>query len=192
MEERKEIPQPLVGEILQARRLNQHQRGVIDFSDSRGLGIAIELPKKQAECIASYLTKEPPDKWYFWIYKEEGFPGRRGVVIAGPLSEQDKKSPYFLSDAQIARWFNQFLSPLGKITRVEEINSIGKLSFKVGGDKEVGFREIWDAFKEEERREKEGQRKTGQYKREIGRILLRKGKTSREGVIRHIEIGNNE
>ncbi|TSC54000.1 MAG: hypothetical protein LiPW31_266 [Microgenomates group bacterium LiPW_31] len=191
MEERKEIPQPLVGEILQARRLNQHQRGVIDFSDSRGLGIAIELPQKQAEYIAGCLAKEPPENCYFWVYEEERFRGWRGLVIAGPLSEQDKKSPNLLGDEQIRRWFNQFLSPLGKITRVEEINSIDKLSFKVGEDKEVGFREIWDAFKEEERREKEGLRKEKRFQRQI-RPLLRRKSIPGEAARRYLKIAKKE
>ena len=191
MEEREEISQPLVGEIIQARRLNQHQRGVIDFSDSRGLGIAIELPQKQAECIAGYLTKEPPDKWYFWIQKEQGFQGWRGLVIAGPFSEKDEKSLIFLSDEQIRRWYNRLLSPLSSITRVEEINPVGKLSFKIGEDEEVGFQEIWQAFEEEERREKEGLRKEKRFQRQI-RPLLRRKDIPGEAARRYLKIAKKE
>lgn len=175
MEEREEISQPLVGEIIQARRLNQHQRGVIDFSDSRGLGIAIELPQKQAECIVGYLTEGPSKKWYFWIQKEQGFRGWRGLVIAGPFDEKDEKSLIFLSDEQIRRWYNRLLSPLSNIPRVEEINPVGKLSFKVGEEREVGFQEIWQTFKEEEEREKKGLMKEAKFDKQIRGLLRRKG-----------------
>lgn len=163
-EQREKLKQPLAGKILQARRLDKRQNGVVHFA-KEGLGIAIELPVKQSELIGEYLAKEPPERWYFWVYPEKTDQGWCGVVITGPLNEGINKSAELLSDAQMARWFNQLLSPLGEISRVEEIDPTGKISFKVKEDKKVSFKEIWDAFKKEEEKEREGERKGERWKK---------------------------
>lgn len=160
----RERPQRLVGEIFQARRLDKRQKGVVHFV-KEGLGIAIDLPVKQSELINEYLAKEPPERWYFWVYPEKTDQSWRGVVITGPLNEGVNKSAHLLSDVQMARWFNRLLSPLGEISRVEEVNPTGKISFKLKEDREVDFKEIWDAFKEEEKKEKEGERKGERWRK---------------------------
>lgn len=185
----RERPQRLVGEIFQARRLDKRQKEVVHFA-KEGLGIAIELPVKQSELIGEYLTKEPPERWYFWVYPEETDQGWRGVVIAGPLNEGINKSADLLSDVQMARWFNQLLSPLGEISRVEEIDPTGKISFKVKEDKKVSFKKIWDAFEKEEEKEREGERRERGYKRAIRRFLPMKGIRG-EAARRHVEIGKD-
>jgi len=152
------LRKPLVGQIIQAIRVNKDKKEVIVFANERGEALEVELPPKQAEKINGFLTeiqeeRRPSGERYFWVCTEGGAFGLRGLVLAGPLGEGENRSKRLLTEEQKGIWFHgDFVGYFTTTGLIHKINVEGELSFRTGRMEKASLENVFRAFKEEEDR----------------------------------------